>query len=62
MSTLSLFGILRSAAGTNIRPTPLRTLLSVAKERQALKNLPAERLADIRYTPSQAKKEANRPL
>lgn len=62
MSILSLFGILRGFTRTQPPRTPLRTLLCVARERQTLKDLPADRLADIGYTATEAQTEANRPL
>lgn len=62
MSTRPFFGILRMFDSENTRRISLRTLLSVAKERQTLKDLPAERLSDIGYSAAEAQIEANRAL
>lgn len=61
MNALSQFGILRIFNRPSVQRLSLRTLLSVAKERRDLRNLPADRLNDIGYTQTEAEKEANRP-
>ncbi len=62
MNALSHFGFLRNFRRTAAARPTLRTLLSVAKERHALKSLPADRLEDIGYSASEAKAEADRPV
>ena len=62
MITLSNLGILRNTSATRHPFRTLRTMLRVANERHALKNLPADRLRDIGRTAHEAEVEANRTL
>ncbi len=60
ISTLSHFSLFRAVSAMSAPLASIRTIISVAKERQALKNLPVERLDDIGYSTQDVETEANR--